>query len=41
MRKYTYTDGGYTFERVDKRAGFKTRCNYGKHENYYNISMEV
>lgn len=29
------------FWNILKKAGFITRCNYGKHENYYNIFMEV
>ena len=41
---FPYFEGGVgvgCFWDILKKAGFKTRCNYGKHENYYNISMEV
>ena len=41
---FPYFEGGVgvgCFWDILKKAGFTTRCNYGKHENYYNVSMEV
>lgn len=39
-----YFEGGVgvgCFWEILKKAGFKTTCNYGKHENFYNIYKEV
>ena len=41
---FPYFEGGVgvgCFWDILKKAGFTTRCNYGKHENYYNVSKEV
>ena len=41
---FPYFEGGVgvgCFWDILKKAGFTTRCNYGKHENYYNVSREV
>lgn len=40
---FPYFEGGVgvgCFWDILKKAGFTTRCNYGKHENYYNVSMD-
>lgn len=41
---FPYFEGGVgvgCFWDILKKAGFTTRCNYGKHEDYYNVSKEV
>ena len=41
---FPYFEGGVgvdCFWNILKKAGFATRCNYGKHENYYNVFEEV
>ena len=41
---FPYFEGGVgvgCFWDIFKKAGFTTRCNYGKHEDYYNVSKEV
>lgn len=38
-----YFEGGVgvgCFWDILKRGGYTTRCNYGKHENYYTVSKE-